>query len=678
MRYFVIRGFGKKQDRQGREIDFDRVDHQLIEPALKAAGCTGGTTGHIVEPGNIRADMFELILEADVVVCDLTVHNANVFYELGVRHALRKKHTVLIRGEPTADAVPFDLSTDRYLAYDVADPAAAVARLTAAVKAGIDGLRETDSPIFLLLPTLAESHDHVCVVPLDFIEEVKRAEVAQDRGWLRLLAEDVRGQRYERDGLRAVARAQWACMDYEAAEENWRQVREQKPGDLEANLALANVYERLFRKTQQAQDLELSNQAIEQVLARPGLAPKDRAEARALQGRNLKTLWRLRLLPAGSTASDADKRALAYDRRLLDAYRAYRQAFDADLNAFFPGIAALQLATVLRELAQDAAAWDMLFDSEREAERARDDIGDEWLALRHTVEASIRRAVAQLEGRDLEWARISKADLLLLTEAESTLATKPERLIAAYRNAVGNASRFAWGSTLGQLELFDQVGVRSAAARAVIGALRQPEEPPCDCHVLVFAGHVMDGPDCPSARFPAAAEARARALIHERIEAQRRADEDLLVFASGAPGADILVHEVCADLGVPSVVCLPMPAAAVSDIAFGGHDGWRNRLLALAARNDKDKRLRVLQAHRDLPRWLRNRPPHQAIDTWERGNRWVFKMAQAHDATRRSLLVLWDGDETRGHAGGTTQMVKLARAAGFAIERIDSQVLIDG
>jgi hypothetical protein len=52
----------------------------------------------VIDAGNIRSDMFALILEADIVICDITVHNANVFYELGIRHALRKKHTVLIKG----------------------------------------------------------------------------------------------------------------------------------------------------------------------------------------------------------------------------------------------------------------------------------------------------------------------------------------------------------------------------------------------------------------------------------------------------------------------------------------------------------------------------------------------------------------------------------------------------
>jgi hypothetical protein len=41
---------------------------------MTAAGPAGGTTGEIVEPGNIREDMFQLIIEADLVICDITIH----------------------------------------------------------------------------------------------------------------------------------------------------------------------------------------------------------------------------------------------------------------------------------------------------------------------------------------------------------------------------------------------------------------------------------------------------------------------------------------------------------------------------------------------------------------------------------------------------------------------------
>src|SRR5262245_8179410 len=121
-RAFVIRPFGKKKDSAGTEFDFDRIHAELIGPALDAAGLTGSTTGEIVEPGNIREDMFALIIEADLVLCDITVHNANVFYELGIRHGLRKHHAVLIRAQSVADSPPFDLLTDRYLAYDATRP----------------------------------------------------------------------------------------------------------------------------------------------------------------------------------------------------------------------------------------------------------------------------------------------------------------------------------------------------------------------------------------------------------------------------------------------------------------------------------------------------------------------------------------------------------------------------
>ena len=90
MRLFIVRPFGNKEG-----IDFDRVERELIQPALvrlNAMGVpvTGGTTVEINRAGNIREDMFRLLVVADLVIADVSIHNANVFYELGIRHALRK------------------------------------------------------------------------------------------------------------------------------------------------------------------------------------------------------------------------------------------------------------------------------------------------------------------------------------------------------------------------------------------------------------------------------------------------------------------------------------------------------------------------------------------------------------------------------------------------------------
>src|SRR5439155_1030556 len=99
-RAFIIRPFKTQAG-----IDFTRTESELIDPVLKALKITGRTTQEIVAGGNIRSDMFERLLVADIVIADISIHNANVYYELGIRHALRDRITVLIRAR-VAD-VPF-------------------------------------------------------------------------------------------------------------------------------------------------------------------------------------------------------------------------------------------------------------------------------------------------------------------------------------------------------------------------------------------------------------------------------------------------------------------------------------------------------------------------------------------------------------------------------------------
>ena len=419
-----------RRNSAGQSIDFERVHAALVAPALERCDLAGDTTIEVVEPGNIRADMFALIVEADIVVCDITVHNANVFYELGIRHSLRKKHTVLIKGDPSADTTPFDLSTDRYLKYPVADPGAALEALVATLQAGLRSERETDSPVFLMLPTLTEANPaEVKVVPLDFIGEVQRAEAAGDKGLLRVIAEDVDGQRFQWDGLRRVGRAQWSLKDYTGARKSWETIRTAIEGDIEANLALANLYERQFRDEKREALLEMSNQAIRQVLDAEGTTPSQQAEAYALKGRNLKTLWRRRF--AGAADATA-ARQQGLDARALESYQSYRRAFYSDLNAFYPGLAAIQMGQVLRLLAA-LPSWRNLFKGDRtQADRVRQDLEAELPALTHVVAASIRRAREQLPEDERLWADIADADLLFLTLSDEELQADPSVLVQAY------------------------------------------------------------------------------------------------------------------------------------------------------------------------------------------------------------------------------------------------------
>jgi hypothetical protein len=200
MRAFIVRPFGKKQTLSKREIDFDQVEEVLIRPALSKAEITGGTTAEFLQAGNIRADMFEQLLKADLVVADLSIHHANVFYELGIRHALRDKRTVLLRC--SGDEIPFDLKTDRYLAYDADDPAASLDALALALKTTRDD-PGVDSPVFVMLPSLKpQDWTQYLIVPADFTGEVDRAGQDGRADDLEMLAAETEGFAWQVEGLR--------------------------------------------------------------------------------------------------------------------------------------------------------------------------------------------------------------------------------------------------------------------------------------------------------------------------------------------------------------------------------------------------------------------------------------------------------------------------------------------
>ena len=667
-RAFVIRPFRIKTDSSGKEIDFEQIHHELIQPALEKTGLGGGTTGEIVEPGNVREDMFALILEADLVVCDITVHNANVFYELGIRHALRKQRTVLIKGGPASDSTPFDVLTDRYVAYEVDDPAAAKDHLTETITAALKSERETDSPIFKMLPDLTEADpSNVVVVPLDYREDVERARAANAKGWLRLLSEEVRDRRFQWEGLELVATAQWVVKDYDGARDSWEAIRETHPNDIAANLGLANIYERMYQDTNDPSLIESSDQAIERVIGNNSTSRRERTEALALKGRNQKTRWRLEFKQLETVE---ERRKAAMNRALIRSYKAYHNAFFADLNHFYPGLNALQMGTILSDLAE-TDAWYDAFPSDSEAESCRRQIEREVPSLRCLVPASVDAGLSQMSEGDPErvWAEISRADVQFLTDKH-----RKKRVIRAYRDAIPKEKPFAWDAARGQLTLFQDLGIQAELANKVIDEIdahfadREPEAARKPMHFILFAGHRVDAPGRTKPRFPTEAANQVKAKIRSTVEKLLDDRHEVIGLASAAPGFDILAHEVCAGLNLNSKICLPMPTDSFTRFAFQGLDSWRTRFLDL----QKDHDVIVLSNREGLPGWLRDSDE----DPWERGNRWVMKMALASGADRITLIALWDGKETGDAPGGTAHMVRLAEDAGKVhINRIDSVAL---
>jgi hypothetical protein len=667
-RAFVIRPFGKKLDSKGNSFDFEDIHNQLIAPALDATNLGGSTTGEIIDAGNIREDMFSLILEADLVICDITLLNANVFYELGIRHALRKKSTILIKGLESADAPPFDVLTDRYLPYQASDPAATKNDLIKTIEASLHSSRETDSPIFKMLPSLPEADPTtVQFVPVDFLEEVNRAKAANSKGWLRLLSDEVRDRRFLWSGLRLVAQAQWEVRDYEGARESYELITETYPDDVRSNLALANIYERLYRSSQKSEYLTSSDQAIERVTNNPDSTSQNRVEALALKGRNQKTRWR-----QGFSIYDNsdDRRLCAMNRELLNAYEAYWAAYEQDLNHFYSGINALQMGSTFLDLAATDDAWLDIFPDDAEANlylsRLKKNVADLGTIIPIAIDAARKKLETTDPGR--VWIDISKADVMFLTQP------REQRIIRAYNQAIPKDMSFAWDAAKNQLLLFADLGIKSEVVAKIIERvetrLGEPPKPDDkELHVVIFAGHMIDMPSRAEPRFPENSIEKARTLIRKELEPLKVPNTQLMGYASAAPGADILFHEVCQELEIPTTICLPIPKDDFGSMAFESLDSWRSRYLDLSAKVP----ILELSHQEGLPRWLHG----SEVNPWERGNRWVLEMGLTSDADSVTQIALWDGKEMGDARGGTAHMVKLARDTGKVhIRIIDSNQLV--
>jgi hypothetical protein len=92
----------------------DIVFRQTIEPGIVGAGlqCIRGDT--ILRIGDLTQNIWGALLHAGVVVADVSILNANVFYELGLTHALGKDAIIL---KQAGSKVPADMAGVHYHEY---------------------------------------------------------------------------------------------------------------------------------------------------------------------------------------------------------------------------------------------------------------------------------------------------------------------------------------------------------------------------------------------------------------------------------------------------------------------------------------------------------------------------------------------------------------------------------
>jgi hypothetical protein len=170
---------------------------------------------------------------------------------------------------------------------------------------------------------------------------------------------------------------------------------------------------------------------------------------------------------------------------------------------------------------------------------------------------------------------------------------------------------------------------------------------------------MMDKPGRAVPRFPFFKSTPAGIAIRLRLQhiLGSMVRETARGIAAAACGGDILFHEACRDLEVPSELYLALPVNEFdkASVAFGGED-WEVRYFDL---------VRTLPVHILFPEAKTDAGP----EIWERANEWMLKSALKNGGAEMTLLALWDGNI--GETGGTHHMIKVARENGAGVEIID-------
>lgn len=528
-------------------IDFNRVYNEYIAPALELAGLEPFRADQDTRAGQIITDMFQELLVADLVVADLTVDNPNVWYELGVRHALRSRGVVIVCGGRVTTA--FDLYTDRKLLYRLKDGAPDPAsleedkrKLADMVKATMDAWQGRKiSPVYHLMPNLQEP-DWKSLKIGDAREFWDRHEAWERRidlarregriGDLLVLANEAPIAAFRVDAWIIAGKALRRAGHFEFGLEHLQHGLERDPQNPDLLREAGMCLQRLAVAGAPGHSLERARQHYRTAL---DIYPKDE-ETWALLGRVDKDAWTAAWDRQGQTQEQKREEAAYEDALLRAAIESYTRGYSSNPGHYYSGINALTLMHLYRHLTGDAQ-----YDTEME-----------------TMAGAVRFAAGcDMSPDNLFWAKATLGDL------EVVVGT-PLTVTAAYKEAVARAEKdwFALNSSCAQLALLNELGFKSDRVRAGIAvfdrALSKLERPQGNWQprqVLLFSGHMLDSPNRKPPRFPLDKQDIAAHKIAEVLDALGAGSNDLALCQ--AAGGDLLFLEACQKRNVRCQVLLP-------------------------------------------------------------------------------------------------------------------------
>lgn len=679
---FVIMPFGKKKGADGSIYDFNAIYSQLIKPALEMAGFEPFRADEETTSGDILTDMFQELLLADLCVADMSIDNANVFYELGIRHAFRKRGIVHIQAGRAY--MPFDVFNVRTIPYQITpegvpDPAflekdkTAISRVMRDTWASdVDAIH---SPIFNLLDGLVEPDRKTLETPLatgfwrEYNEWKDRISIAQRQkriGDILLLTEEISNPFIKEEAIVEAGLALKNMRRHELALTQYRKGLEVNSKNL------------TFRR-EEAFSLNRMGKVDEAIIKMEKLLadfPRD-TESIAYLGRIYKEMW----VESWKWVQEKELRfQTAFDSYhwLLKSFQTYLKGYRLDLDEFYPGVNAYTLGTILVHLADR-------FEDKVHPDPEIQDVRDLLSELRGSLAFALETK-ADDENADY-WTLISLGELRVLT-AEIT-----QQVSRAYRKALTASRRnqFYLQSSLAQLEILRSLDMRSEFVQAGISVIKEelrrihreilvegaeakkgkvetvPEitAPKNEGMVFLFTGYMVNNAMKTETQFPPEKEDEVRAAINAILDKYHAGADDLAVTTGMDAGSEIIFVESCSERGVPVQAYFPLfEAPYVRDFVSPGGEGWVERFYK-----------------------MRNHPlvdefyqpdcvgmPKESANVHERNNRWALYSALARGIDKVRLIALWDGKGEVSKdmdARLVKHMVDLMRDTGGIVESIN-------
>lgn len=651
---FVAMPFGKKSGHDGEIIDFNAVYNDLLKPAAESIGLAVFRADQEQAAGDIKTDMFQELLIADLVIVDLTLDNPNVWYELGIRHALRARGVVLVQG-PRANQ-PFDIYTDRKYNYSikngVPDPATlewAKAAIANMIKATLESWHGRKiSPVYQLLPNLEEPQWRTLKVGnvLEFWQAhdawEKRIDLARKCGHIGdilVLADEAPIAAFRAEARIKAGTALRKAEHFDFALEQLEQGLAVDPANIAGQREKGICLQRLAVQGKPGYTLEKARDHYRDLLESH---PND-SETLALLGRVDKDAW-TDTWRHNDWNTEQKREEAAYQKPFLRAaIESYRQAFRHNQGHYYSGINALTLMHLYRYLTGNSH-----YDAEIEIMNG---------AVRFSADC-------ETEPNQQFWANATLGDVEILVGT-------PETVTAAYQEAIAKAEKdwFALNSTLAQLRFLQDLDFRSDCVAAGVKAferalqrLRPPEKQPRQ--ILLFSGHMVDAPDREVPRFPLEKVPQAEAAIAGVLDRLGAGPEDL-ALTQGASGGDLIFAEACQARGVKLQLLQPYPEPDFIERSVVPALGdWPGRYYRVKAKLAPEQSLRCMI----------NELGKLGGNAYERCNLWLLNNALAYGPEKVRFVCLWDGGDGDG-LGGTRHMLEQVKKRTGQVIWLDTRKL---